>query len=281
MKIPEFLAEMLADIAKKEGFIDHELELGTGSRHGDNYIGVIVSVKVIGDRVRNGVVVSDALHLICKLAPESKERRDAFQVNLTFEREVEMYTNVLPVFVELQKERGLSADESFLSFPKVYAMIADRVNEKYAVIMEDLRSKDFVMWSRYDPVPLSHEELLFKQLGRFHAISFALKDQRPEVFQEFKKLDDAFIGVLEKGMVQGVVETAIDRALAAVKDEQHRELLHDVRKNYLQILKNNVTTEMNERFGVINHGDCWINNFLFQYDENVRNCFDFMRLNFE
>lgn len=269
MQIPDFLTEMLSDIAQQEGFTKHKLEVESGSNHGDNYIGVMTSVKLIGDRVKDGAVSTETLNLICKLVPASKERRDAFQSVVAFEREIYMYTRLLPTFVKFQQEKGLTPDESFLSFPKVYAWKADKVNESYALIMEDLRSKQFVMWPRHDPIDLAHEKLLLAQLGRFHGVSMALKDQRPDVFAEFKKLDDVVSIILEKGNTQGMLDGALDRALAALKNDQHKELVKGLKVNFLSTLRESFTTEANERFGVINHGDCWINNFLFQYDANV------------
>lgn len=261
---------MLNDIALKEGFIDHKLELESGSSHGENYIGVMTAVKMVGHRVRNGAKATETLSLICKLAPATKERRDAFQAVRCFEREIFVYTKLLPTFVAFQQERGLTVDESFLSFPKVYAWVADAENETYALIMEDLRSQNFVMWPRHDPIPLNHEELLFTQLGRFHGVSFALKDQRPEVFAEYKKLDDNISIMFEKGVADSLMEGASKRAMAALKDEKHKQVVQDMMKNYKQLNKKSFTTEAIERFGVINHGDCWMNNFMFQYDENVR-----------
>lgn len=267
--MPDFLSKMLEDIARREGFINYKVETEAGSNQGDNVVGVLTSVKVVGDRQRDGVVLNETLHLMCKVAPQSKERRDAFQVDLSFEREIEMYTRVLPVLIDFQKERGLAPEDSFLSIPKVYASDVDRVNERYALIMEDLRSRNFVMWPKNAPVPLSHEKLLLTQLGRFHGVSFALKDQRPAIFNEFKTLSDNFVNVLEKGTMEGLVEGAFDRAIAVVKDETHKSIVVDIRQNYLQLMKDSLNAEESERFAVINHGDCWINNFLFQYDDSV------------
>lgn len=103
MHLPDFLTTMLNEVAPVEGFTSHKLELKAGSSHGDNYNGVMTAVKLIGERVKNGSVVTETLHLICKVAPESNERRETFKADLTFEREIDMYTRVLPTFVEFQK----------------------------------------------------------------------------------------------------------------------------------------------------------------------------------
>lgn len=266
MQLPPAIEKLLHEIAQTEGFTNYKFELGSGSERGDNYSGVIVSVKVIGDRVEDGAVVTGTLSLICKIAPESKQRRDVLRTVTAFEREIYMYTRVLPTFVKFQQEKGLTGDESFMSFPKVYAWTVDKVNDTYALIMEELRSKDFVMWPRNIPVTLDHEELLFKQLGRFHGVSFALKDQRPEVFEEFKNLEDTFIDWIETGFIGKLIDEAIEMAINVLEEDEHKNVIKQFRNNYLDTWKKE---KANGKFGVVGHGDCWINNFLFQYTENV------------
>lgn len=269
MKLPLVIEKMLDEIAQNEGFSNYKFELESGSKRGDNYQGMMVSVKLIGDRLKDDVVVNETLNLICKLAPESKQRRDVLNTVKAFEREIYMYTHVLPTFVKFQKEKGLSPAKSFLSVPKMYAWTADKVNETYALIMEDLRSKEFVMWPRQTPITFDHEELLFKQLGRFHGVSFALKDQRPDVFAEFKALDDLFSDWMETGLLGKIINEAIEMAINVLEKDEHRNVVKQLRDNYLDTWKSFFTKNAIEKFGVMGHGDSWINNFLFQYTENA------------
>lgn len=276
MKLPLAIKKLLHEIAQNKGFSNYKFELDSGSDRGDNYVGVLTSVKLTGDRLENGVVITETLHLICKLAPESKRRREVLYAIPPFEREIQMYTRVLPAFVAFQQEKGLTSDESFLSFPKVYACTAGDENDTYALIMEDLRPKNFVMWSRHDSITMSHETLVFKQLGRFHGISFALKDQRPEVFAEFKNLNDILTTAIEAGNIskRKIIDETMQRALNVLKSEEHKNVIKRLRNNYFDTLKSLYTTEALEKFGVVCHGDCWTNNLLFQHDGNViENCF--------
>lgn len=74
---------------------------------------------------------------------------------------------MLPTFAKFQKEKGLTAEDSFLSFPKVYAWTADEINGIYALMLEDVRAQIFEMWPRHDPITLRHEEIVLERLGRF------------------------------------------------------------------------------------------------------------------
>lgn len=50
------------------------------------------------------------------------------------------------------------------------------------LFLEDLQLRGFVMWDRIKQLDFAHMSLSFRALGRFHALSFALRDQRPEDF---------------------------------------------------------------------------------------------------
>lgn len=269
MHLPQYIVNLLDTIAQHEGFTNHKYEVEPGTKHGDNFIAVLTAIKLSGDRVQCGKIISDTLHLLCKTVPQSKERRETFRSIKAFEREIFTYTRILPLFTEFQREKGLSVDECFLSFPKVYASIVDSVNDKYALIMEDLRPKQFVMWPRQQPITLAHEKLLLKQLGRFHGISYALKDQKPEVFAEFKALNDVVFDMIENGYARLVIDDCLERAVKVLKNDEHKKVVDKFQYNYYDVYKSFFAKEANEKFGVLNHGDCWVNNFLFQYEEKV------------
>lgn len=269
MQLPQYIQSLLGGIAQREGFATYKYEVESGSKHGDNFIAVLTAITLTGNRVQNGEIVAETLNLLCKTIPQNKQRRITFQSIPAFKREIFMYTRVLPLFVAFQKEKGLTADESFLSFPKVYASICDEAADQFALIMEDLRPKKFVMWPRQEPITLEHEELLLKQLGRLHGISFALKDQRPEEFAEFKKLNDVVFGMIEIGYARNVIDDCLERAVKVLTNDGHKKEIDKFQHNYFDTYKAFFAEGANEKFGVVNHGDCWVNNFLYQYREEV------------
>lgn len=270
MQLPEYITNSLDEIAQKEGFDNCKYEIESASKHGENFIGDMTAVKLIGGRVQCGEIVTDTLNLLCKIVSQSKLRRDTFRAIPAFKREIFMYTRVLPTFVEFQREKGLAADESFLSFPKVFATIVDETNDRYALIMEDLRPKQFVMWPRHEPISLQHEILLMTQLGKFHGISYALKDQRPDIFAEFEALEDIYADMIANGHAKNLLGYCIERAIDVLADDGHKNALEKLKRNYFDIYKSFFTKESIGKYGVINHGDAWTNNFLFQYANDVR-----------
>lgn len=269
MELPPSVEKMLDDIAVEEGFKNHTVKMESGSGRGDNYQGLMVSVKLNGGRIIDGAVTNETLNLICKVAPESKTRREVFKTVEAYKREIFMYTKLLPVFVQFQREKDLSAEESFLSFPKVYACIADEANETYALIMEDLRPSGFTMWPRHDPISLNHEKLLLTQLGRFHGVSIALKDQRPVVFAAFRRLDDYHMKWIGSGLLENLVDELFERAINVLKNNEHKTIIRQLKLKYWETWTAFFAIDALDRFGVVGHGDCWINNFLFYCEEDV------------
>lgn len=262
--LPEYVTKVFHKIAGDLNFIDFEISTKAGSKNGDNFIGVMIAVALSGTRDINGEHVSDTVHLLVKLPPDNKQRREQFHSDLVFDRELLIYSKVFPAFAAFQREKGLNDDEMFSAYPKVYASEFDSENDSHILVMEDLRMRNFDMWPRKQTVRYDHELMVMETLGKFHGISFALKDQRPDEFEEFKKLDD----LLYKLMVDPFLEETSERASNSIKNEAHKELYS------VQRFKNGLfkpmTWEARNKFGVITHGDCWNNNYMFQYsDESV------------
>lgn len=270
MPLPEYVNKMLNNIARDEGFHKYKIITESGSNHGENIHGVLVAIKMFGDRDNSDRDSNvKPLHLMCKMAPASKECRDSFQSALLFKREIYLYTRVLPAFVKFQGEKGLDDADSFLTSPKVYATHANDEHEHYAVIMEDVRPQKFFLWPRHDPIPLSHEKIVLTKLAKLHGVSLALKDQCPTIFDAFKELYDVADTQIERGNFGNVIENALQQAINVLKSEEHKEIMRKCKNDYRRILRECFAKGTIDRFGVINHGDCWTNNCLFKYAEDV------------
>lgn len=267
---PGYITKWLHKIAKSEGLSNYEIVSKAGSNHGDNFLGVMTSVTLIGTKGQNGKSQNGELHLIIKAPPANETRKKNFQTDLVFNREVFIYSKVLPAFMRFQQEKGLDEIDQFRSFPKVYACEEDPENDTFILIMEDLRPKHYQMWPKEKAVPIDHQLLVMKELGKLHAISFAMQDQRSNEFEEFKGMKDTLSEICFNGKLQSFMNRSIQRAADALKDPQHKTLMLEFRKSYVDTIVEFLTGPMSKEFAVVNHGDCWNNNFLYQYkDENV------------
>lgn len=266
-ELPEYVVALLENIAKENGFENYSIELSAGSKEGDGCSGVLVSVVISGAHQQNNTTRTDILHLLCKLAPDDPELRTAFMSDAMFGREVLAYVKMLPLFAEFQREKGLTDDECFNSYPKCYAAVCDIENGQFVIIMEDMRPRQYVMWSKKLPFAAQHSFAVVEQLARFHAVSFALNDQRPEALEPFKHIDDVVIQLFERKPSLNVLHKCYDRALGVFTDKTHIAVIEELKSRTLETLKECLVGDAFAPHRVICHGDTWINNILFQYNE--------------
>lgn len=265
--LPASVAAHLNEVAQKEGLTDISFEARQGSNHGDNFLGEIISVTLKGMRTICGIKVVDKLDLVCKISPSNTERRIFFETDAIFAREAFVYNELLPTFVEFQRQKGLSAKESFLSFPKCHLAIIDTENAEHIIIMDDIKVKGFSMWPKSEASRLDHCRLVIDALAKLHAVSFALKDQRPEVFQKFKLLNDLQRSIFNKSVK--MFREVYDAVLRLLHDGNQKMIIEDFKENILLYFNNCISEDTYDRCSVVTHGDCWTNNVLFKYNNVV------------
>jgi hypothetical protein len=262
VKVTPYMTECLDKVAKAEGFDKYEVTIDHGSSVGDGFIGILFKATL--KEVDN----DKQLTVVIKSPPVSKARREDFGAMGLFKREVIVYNEMLPAFVKFQEERKISKAQGFFEFPKCYFAEYNEENDDAILIMEDLKEKDFKMWNKFVPTDYEHTKLLVTTLGKFHAVSFAMKDQQPEMFEKFQKFDD-FISQLLGGdpSMVGMMTTNIEKAanLLDPADTNGRNRVLKLKENFSQLMKDLMDPTLCEPFAVIGHGDCWVNNFMYQY----------------
>lgn len=264
--LPDYIEERLHRIAADQGMRNYKIESNaTSIGSGKGFLGILNGVTIINTVINTEQSkLHEKLHLIFKIAPANELRRKHFKADLLFEREIAMYTKVLPAFMRFQQEKGLNAIDSFTAFPKLYASEFDRKNGVYFLIMEDLRSGNFKMWPKMKPLPFEHVERVLIELGKFHAISFAMQDQQPDRFEQFRNFNDLSSDILFRGKLNTAVTETIDRVLSVLTNHKHKEILQHFRQTYIDRVEELLIGASSKEFAVIGHGDCWNNNIMFQ-----------------
>ena len=259
------MRESLEKVALSEGFRNYELKVDHGSAIGDGFVGLIYKATI------QEIDSDKKLDVVLKCPPFSKARRDDFKAMELFKREVFVYNEVFPEFVKFQKEKNIEEAEGFFNFPKCYFAEYNEEKDDSIIIMEDLKENNCKMWDRFVTLNLEHTKLLVATLGRFHALSFALKTQRPDVFKKFKDLKDILseliFGENAEPNITGMFTGSLERAAEVFdeKDVTKRNKILQLRENLEEILKQLVDPELAEPYAVLGHGDCWSNNFMYQY----------------
>ncbi|XP_031621427.1 uncharacterized protein LOC116339595 [Contarinia nasturtii] len=260
--LPKYIQDHLDRISNENGFIDYSMQVKQGTQTGDGLMSVLWSVTIAEHNS------DEKLYLVCKVAPLSRNRRKEFISNVSFKREADFYTNLMPSFSKFQEDKNLSKDDQFLAYPKCYGAIIDDKNENYAIILEDLSHQEFKSWDKAKTSPFENVRLAMREIGKFHGISFAMKDQRPDEFAEFEQFTDIYKIFFESQNMQDMINDSYEQAIVSLKSENYKNVMCDLKNNFLEYFDECLNEKSSTYFGVICHGDFWTNNCLFKFNEN-------------
>ncbi|KAK5642400.1 hypothetical protein RI129_008567 [Pyrocoelia pectoralis] len=232
----------------EEAFPSREiLEVSNGSENGNNFMGLISEVTICKSKEDNE---HDTSHLILKTASQDENYRQIFPIREMYQREIFVYNEIFSEFLKIQREKKLT--EGFQSFPKIYLTSSDNLQE--ALLMENMKKKGFKHINHRVGIDYPHALLVMKELGKFHALSYAMRDQKPEIFSRW--------GI--KTIIK--LTKVIMNSFPPNQHEEERKTLENFANNFPTIYKNIFLIKEDDRkYAVINYGDIEIRNLLFKY----------------
>ncbi|CAO1379873.1 unnamed protein product [Diamesa tonsa] len=263
----ELYQQTLLDIIKDKcdfAESDYKINIEAGSAKGDNYIGVLYRATISNDK-------DDKFNVIVKLPPANFARREQFFARPCFLRESQFYDDLYPMFKKFQEDKGIVKTDGFYEVPECYKSLTDDQNE--GLFLEDVRVTKFHMFDRFQDTTFDHVKTVMKTLGKYHAISLAIKDQQPEFIEPFKGLEDILLQ--REGDIP--MTTWFDmlkvQALESLKEEKNQDIVDRARKvidqDFFQLMKSCIDGKASEPYSVVAHGDCWNNNIMFRYENDV------------
>lgn len=178
----------------------------------------------------------------------------------------------MPFLCEFERSKIVDIEKNgFTEYPKSYAAVDVDLNE--GLIFEDLSVRGFTTVDRHkEDITADHVYLVMKILGKFHAISFALKDQQPDKFNELtSNLSEVFVRKDDERLGE-IINQHSEKLLKVVSGDKDDHLLTKVKKLCDKGLYSSATDclelEDTEFASVIGHGDIWQNNTMFRYEHN-------------
>lgn len=265
-QLPAYLRDCLNDIARSERFADgpYTIRCAEGSKNGDGFIASIVGVTIRSELPADHANYRDELCLVMKLLPDNASRRQFFSSVKLFAREAHFYNNIVPALKTFQQLHGLDADTGFFAFPHCFAARADADTNEFYIVMEDIRQRQFALHDRNRSLRVEHVRLLFKQLGRFHGLSFAMRDQQPQQFQALVDgSEEIWLQMTEQEVFRKMIAAGYDSTMSMLTTDRHLAVMKRLRANWLDQWKRCLKKGAAGRWTVIGHGDCWNNNLMF------------------
>lgn len=230
------------------------------TKAGDNYMAVLMRSKIV---IQSKYGDEKTLRYIAK-ALIANEFNEALGEGLkAFPKEQKMYSEIIPAFEKLYADIGINADFG----PKCYHTTNDPTP---IIVMEDL--SDYVMVEKSLGFDQDHVELSLSKLAMFHAASMVYYDINGSYGDLFT--DGVFTRRIESTYAP-YLDNFMDFYIAALKKLPNGEKYAEKAEKWRGVLFAAMckTLEFDDSaFNVLNHGDTWSNNLMFQYDSNQKVC---------
>lgn len=168
----------------------------------------------------------------------------------------------------MQEANGIIPEENgFFEYTKCYGYVDEEYEE--AFFLENLNTQQFeTADSRTDPITIDHARLVLSRLGKFHALSLALKTKNPEKFQNFvKNVPEVFLGNRMSSLFVNGLKSKVEGVLNDSDTEIKAKLNEAFGDSYLAGARRLVDGTAAEPYSVICHGDLKTTNFMFKFDE--------------
>ncbi|XP_076649297.1 uncharacterized protein LOC143357031 [Halictus rubicundus] len=227
---------------------------------GDSYLSTVNRVKIIGNVDGKKVEV----RLVVKSLPQNIGRRNTYRSVEFFRNEILMYTKVLK---EFEQFLNVKEQNELLCVPRHLASILDGYTDY--IVLEDVCPLGYKPVCRQDCVNLDQCIMILKAVARFHAISFAYKDQKKEKFNELvDNLKETYVSDDHWNWYKRFHKRIVNIAINALEMEYPGSEAEKRFKSYeIGALYKKASEFCNRVYAptsVISHGDCWVPNFLAQ-----------------
>ncbi|XP_026467668.1 uncharacterized protein LOC113371248 [Ctenocephalides felis] len=230
--LQDHVQKAVQNIILEQQITNYNIEVTPGSNAGDNYGSTIYRIQVKGRRSNGDTTLS----LICKVPIATCK----VSQSLGFKREIHTYKNLLKDLKQFQEEKKIQFIDGFNTSIKCYD--ADDTIGKEYIIFEDLKPQGFTMLAKDVYIDKIHAQHVVKELAKFHAISFAMKDQKPKEFKRLSNLPEVIFEIIGEQPLNNLCKLALERALNFMSEKGSEDYL------------------------VITHADCWKNNMMFKYE---------------
>ncbi|KAJ0178075.1 hypothetical protein K1T71_005898 [Dendrolimus kikuchii] len=169
---PADLKDDIKIIAKSEGFVKYNVKVKKLPVDGGNYMAELYEIDISGITTEG----EKEINIFAKqINLGSGTLESVVNISELFKLEKFAYKELYQVFNEIQENAKVPADER-------YRMVKCYDSNPGAILMANLRKQGYKTYSRIDVVSLDFAEKAIKNLAKFHALSFAMENIKPDFF---------------------------------------------------------------------------------------------------
>lgn len=249
--IKQFAEEI---IAKNDLQPSAKIDYGPGADLGDGYMSKTFIVDVSdGDK---------SLHLFLKV-PLGLSWHENLPITKLFKNEIYFYSTVYPAYQSFLQEKGI--EDGFRNAPKCYTISGDYI------ALENLKRKGYGRFAKRKTMNDEHILLALKTFAKFHAISYAFKDQKRDLFDSFTRdiqfcMNDLMLAGGFDKMLDAILRQFL-KTLDPIEDKDLLEGSEDIVEVITHVLLN--IENFADEYSTITQGDCWNNNMMYLYDVSL------------
>lgn len=214
---------------------------------------------------RSQAHIPHEIRLIAKIPPKSSYRRQMYNSARHFAREHYIYECLFPEFEKFQRLH-MKKQYIFKHYPRL--VTASSVYEDEFVLLTDLSLQGFENSDRPTPLDFDKCVAVLKTIAKFHAISFAMKDQQPEKLAKLtnKMSEIMFTKPINKSF-ENFLKKNVEYSMTTLDPEMDKVIIKkllEFRENYASFMAECCAEQED---AIVLHGDCWISNMMFRPNE--------------
>lgn len=248
----EIKAFVLSLLRKHNFGVKCEIKYFPGTTPGDGY-----GSKTIGVDVTDG---ERSLHLFLKCSLDLATDDSFSQI---YKTEILLYKTIVPTYQQFLIDKDI--ENIFRNVPVCYGVNEKDKNE--IIALENLRKKNYTLYDKSKCMNNAHLKLVLETFAKFHAISFAFKDQHRQSHDDFLGNRVNIYAIIEStGFVTTISNMVKDfvSKLDPIEDKDILDRSSDLAsKVYDQIM--NMLNYLDD-YSILTKGDCWVNNMMFLYE---------------
>lgn len=258
---------ILSQVAENEGIRNYEFNFGEKNEAFAGFIGDFVFVKL------NDKDSEKELDLAIKLSHREESQRERVPTRTTFENEAHLYTKFWPELSKFQKSHKIT--KPFDSIGKCYTWSLEK-NHEY-IVMQNLKNQGYGLFPKTYSFTYEDSKLIFQTYARYHAISFAMRQQCPEKLQEvFDSTHNVYEEICSTENFASVLTTVVKdnlQILETANDEEITKQFLPYAENSMDLFRS--VLNYKGKYPVLTHGDCWSNNLMIKRNVSTKLSFTF------